>query len=198
MGKLVIGFSGCARVGKTTAAGLLYDDLISDGIRAEQLSFAGPLKDGLATMGVTKERYPKIYRNLAQHIGTNVLRAEDSEWWANVMAARIDESDSDVFIIDDVRFPNEINLIQTYGGVNVFVIGGDRIDLAKPVYDHESEEMGVKQELAARPSLEDHAATILTPSGADLFVNNSTTYDDFVRRMKKIQETIRQKIGVSA
>jgi hypothetical protein len=157
--KYVIAFSGCARVGKTTAAELT-EQYFRDNFpnyNVKRMSFGGPLKDGLAMMGVTKTEYPSLYRTLAQTVGTNHLRVQDNNWWTNLLAKKIDDDFKEnmmpsVYVIDDVRFPNEIELVKSYlHGYNVFVYGGKhRIDLTLDVYKHESEHMGVFFEKSIR------------------------------------------------
>lgn len=198
MSKLVVGISGCARVGKTTAANVMCDKMNAVGISSEIMSFAQPLKQGLETMGVVKEENHDLYRSLAQYIGTDVLRKHDGDWWVNVMARRIQESDSRIVFIDDVRFPNELRMIETYGGINVFVVGGDRIDLSRALYDHDSEKMSVKQELSARSMIADPHGTFRNSSGASVFILNHTTYEDFVgERMDHVCDLVTENINQS-
>lgn len=147
----VYAFSGCARVGKTTAAKYMQNKIALTGVSTHVLSFADPIKNAIREIGVTKETHPGLYRKLAQFIGTDAVRTEYPDWWVDHMFNRIQtiqhESDGypTTIIIDDVRFPNEMNLVKRFQfGYNVFVYGGEgRIDLSLPVYAHESETMGV-------------------------------------------------------
>ena len=55
--RLIIGFAGYARSGKTTAAGLT-ESLIAElypQLPVHRMSMAGPIRDALGVIGVTKE-----------------------------------------------------------------------------------------------------------------------------------------------
>lgn len=139
----VIGMIGVARSGKTTCAEYFRYVMGDRNISSEIMSFAGPLKEGLATMGVTKDVYPELYRSMAQYIGTDVLRKHNDNWWVDLMENNISQSQKRVVLIDDVRFPNEVELVQRLGGVLVFVNSGNRLDLTQPLYEHASEKLAM-------------------------------------------------------
>lgn len=117
-----IAIYGKATAGKTTLAEAL-DDHITDQF-VEIARFAGPLKDGLAEMGITKEETPELYRQAAQYIGTEIVRSYDVNWWVNLMAQAIElasvwDDGDDYFIIDDLRFPNELEWCEMNGFLTV-------------------------------------------------------------------------------
>lgn len=131
MNKLIGLYSPCPACGKTTLAGLLDH---------EKMSFAAPLREILTLLltrlgydGETIERFlhgdlkehtiPELGnrspRYLMQTLGTEWGRYLISETiWVDVMRARIRHSFGRV-VIDDVRFPNEYNLIRSLGGLLV-------------------------------------------------------------------------------
>lgn len=157
--KLIIAYSGCARVGKTTAAEYTqkYIEKNYSSFCVHRMSFAQPLKEGLSTMGIEKGALPELYRDMAQKIGTDMLRKYDNNWWINLMRKNITETRGgpSVFIIDDARFPNEVELVKSfdnsYNSYNVFVYGSkSRVDLSLNTYKHESEHMSTFFEQAIR------------------------------------------------
>lgn len=104
-----IAIYGKATAGKTTLAEALYDNAK----RSTLARFAGPLKEGLALMGITKEGTPELYRQAAQYIGTDIVRAHNDNWWVELLdrtynLIRLTSTDDTRFLIDDVRFENEL------------------------------------------------------------------------------------------
>jgi hypothetical protein len=60
---------------------------------------------------------PITAREFMQHFGTNIIRKiKDDAWVASTISSIIGES-SEVAIIPDVRFPNEIDAIHKHGGI---------------------------------------------------------------------------------
>ena len=59
-------------------------------------------------------------RQLLQFIGTDIIRKYNPNWHVNKIKTMIDKNKNYVF--DDVRFPNELNLIKELGGDCWFII----------------------------------------------------------------------------
>jgi hypothetical protein len=144
----VIAFAGLAQTGKTTAANFVHAETENSRI----ISFASPIKHGLATMGVYKEEEPELYRHLAQYIGTDCIRAKYPNWWATLMVKNImkaHDGGQNVFIIDDIRFPNEVECLtglrsMGFDVITCMVYSKDRMQEAydtNPLYQHDSEKL---------------------------------------------------------
>ena len=135
---LYVGFIGPFGCGKTTLATRVAARLAPRNVPV--LHFADPLKKGLASMGITKESTPALYRKTAQFVGASA-RAFDSEYWVDQFAlfASPWHTKADVILVDDVRYQNEIDYIWDRGGLLFFVDAGKRIDLSASNRDHESE-----------------------------------------------------------
>lgn len=133
----VVGLTGYAGVGKSTAANYLVE---RHGFT--RLSFAGPLKKMLRTLNpiidITDneggQEYGQVrvgelfklgwtenqikedpdmgaeYRRLLQVLGTDCIRAVDPEFWVRAAVDQIGATGKYVF--DDVRFPNEAEAIK--------------------------------------------------------------------------------------
>ena len=85
---------------------------------------------------VEKEMHPisfKTVRQLLQFIGTDLIRKYNTNWHVNQIRSMIDKSKN--YVIDDVRFKNELDLIKELGGDAWFIIR-PKID---NVSNHESE-----------------------------------------------------------
>lgn len=118
----VVGLRGISGVGKT----YLMNKVIERGIYTPDrkslypvlpVSFSGPLKRGLETMGITKKDFPVLFRQAAQILGTEVVRRYIPDFWVQRFAEEIESLDMIyrysyprrpfIVISDDVRFRNE-------------------------------------------------------------------------------------------
>lgn len=143
----VIGFYGVAQAGKSTAAAIAASTLRDAGYKVLIRSFAGPLKEGLVRMGIHKDKDPELYRAAAQYMGTEICREYDPDWWVNQMRREVETRDaSTVIIVDDCRFPNELDYLHSIGATMIFIMAGHRADLSLPMYSHPSESVAVAHE----------------------------------------------------
>ena len=130
--KLVVGFSGLKRSGKTTAAE--YMVVHSGFIR---MSFAQPIKDMLKVLGVS-ENNPKEKPHLLLHGKTPryALQTLGTEWGRNMIGGNIwvdvvknnilNGNAEDNIVIDDCRFKNEVDMILGLGGIIVYIERGGK------------------------------------------------------------------------
>lgn len=151
----LIAFAGYARAGKTTAAQWLVDNH-----GYTRMSFADPLREMLLGLdpwvcnshdgspqrlsvliamygwnGVKTNfmgsQYFKEVRRLLQHVGTDIVRKANPDYWVDQMLCQIEVAGKPV-VIDDLRFDNEADLIKCAGGqiiliTNPRVFGGDHV-----------------------------------------------------------------------
>lgn len=115
----IIGLSGKIHSGKSTVANTIaakHQGMIVRG-------FADALKQDVCGMGFDRETVyslkPPWMRALLQAYG-QAKRALDEDYWVK----RLDSSiklckPGTVFIIDDMRFPNEVYWVKTMGGVTI-------------------------------------------------------------------------------
>lgn len=140
----IIGFFGLAGAGKSLAAGLAEAECDTLGYMSMIRPFAGPLKEGLAMMGIRKDTHPVLYRQAAQLMGTEICRKESEDWWVDQMRHTIsDMPDDGMLVIDDVRFENEFKLLDEYESIKIFVDAGERLDLTQKLYRHPSERVAM-------------------------------------------------------
>lgn len=168
----VIGIAGPARIGKDTAA-----DFIKGKMPIYQIaSFADPIKEmlrvglGLSSAqlyGDHKEdidpRYGVSIRYLMQTLGTEWGRnLVGQEIWVNAMNAHIESSDDGHFIIPDVRFESEAEMIRE-NGVIIHIYGEVKIG-----GNHHVSEKGIKREYN------------------DLGIENCGTIDEYYLKLDKM------------
>lgn len=160
----VIGFTGLATAGKTTAAGALT---ARGWVR---MSFADPIRQMLLALGLSREEMAggknvpvpwlggKTPRELMQTLGTEWGRQMVApDIWTRASMVRIEQllrSDSAPGVVfDDVRFDNEARLIQEHGGLVVRI---ERAGLAPMAH---ASEAGVSPELVDLTVTNDVATT---------------------------------------
>lgn len=61
-------------------------------------------------------------RDMLQFIGTNIIRKYNPNWHVERLIENINRCNSDVVLVDDVRFPNEREAIERVGGDVFFII----------------------------------------------------------------------------
>ena len=122
---MLIGITGTAGVGKSTLA-----EHFKKFKNFEVLSYAGPLKEALCALtGLPMEHFTvtekkevplefgKSPRELMQLMGSEFVRnTVDENFWIWRMKNQINERESKDIIIDDIRFPNEAELVRRMGG----------------------------------------------------------------------------------
>lgn len=147
---MIIGISGKCGTGKSTLArylaGLMGGLVVSfaDCLREEIRDIFGiPIestrdrKDSIVRLG----RREMTVRELMQWWGTEVRRKQDPAYWVNALWRNIGVAEicGEVFVIDDVRFPEEADAIREWGGLLVRLLPyGDYQPIAAGA-DHESE-----------------------------------------------------------
>jgi len=161
----IIAFGGLARAGKTTAAAAASKALFEAGFIPVLEEFAKPLKEASRLCGFLKEgSTAHLYREFCQFAGS-LARRESVDWWVDLCAARINEvsiaeqealaSDGTwnerCIVLDDIRYPNELDLIRRLGGHTVFVSAYNRLDTSRDLYTHESESMAQLYEQGKYP-----------------------------------------------
>lgn len=134
----IIGITGRKFNGKDTIANYLRD-----AYDYKQIAFAGPLKEICGKLfGFTNEQlhgdlketpdptwFDLTPRQVLQFVGTNMFRDHMSElhdnfgndFWLlcarNTMEKIFKEDETAKFVISDVRFPNEVEMIKQMGGI---------------------------------------------------------------------------------
>jgi hypothetical protein len=116
MNSHVVLLAGKAESGKSLAAKIIKEELENLGHTALIMSFAGYLKF------IAKQYYGwdgkknDEGRTLLQYLGTDVVRKKNPNFWAKTVFNFIVTFDGefDYFIIDDCRFPEELDIFHNH------------------------------------------------------------------------------------
>ena len=139
----ILCISGHAQHGKDTTAQMMQRILRGYGKRvliihnADLLKFM--CKQLFAWDGVKDERG----RTLLQYVGTDVVRAQQPDFWAEYIAnvLKMFDHNWEYAMIPDCRFPNEIDLLREYG-----------FDVVHMMIDRPGFDNGLTEEQKAHPS----------------------------------------------
>lgn len=167
----LIGFSGPAGCGKTTAATAL-----SKLTGGKVLSFATPIKECLTNLfGFTSDqlytlrgkeaidhRYGVSPRQAMQRFGTEFVRTTVPDLWCILLREKIKGAMSNIFV-DDLRFEDEAALIRSLGGIVVHIRGRKLMRS-----NHKSEE------------------GLLCYPNEDLIIDSSGSKEEFLSEVMKI------------
>lgn len=122
----IICISGQAGAGKDTAARILRT-LLSEGDRSADKTLIAHNADLLKYICENFFSWngykDEAGRSLLQHIGTDVVRAKDPDFWVNFLVniLRLFPDKWDFLIVPDTRFPNEIERFKAAGYPTVHV-----------------------------------------------------------------------------
>jgi len=137
----LIGFTGRARSGKTTAARLINSRNIRiinnvTKLQSVRLSFATPLKSMASFLypeikesfygDKTQVHEPsgKTAREILQLLGTEVCRNIYHDTWIDIMDRKVrNHIDKKIITIDDIRFDNEFDFVRNHKGTENYMIG---------------------------------------------------------------------------
>ena len=131
---MIIGLTGAGGAGKDTVA----DHLVKH-YGFIKLSWATPLKRGLAAMGFPEpadradkekviEGFDFSWRQAAQALGTEWGRALDPKIWIKLVGQIMEEQPRVHWVISDCRFENEALVVRRLGG-QVWHLRGRQADL---------------------------------------------------------------------
>lgn len=110
----VILISGKARHGKDTVAAYMKETLERCGYKVLITHYADLVKYICTTFFGWDGKKDEKGRHLLQYIGTDVVRANDPDYWVRFVyeIAKLFKDEWDYMIVPDARFPNEISTFE--------------------------------------------------------------------------------------
>lgn len=117
----IILISGKAGHGKTTFANFIKSEFESRGKKVMKIAFADYLKYIASEYYGWNGEKDERGRTLLQHLGTDVVRKNDENFWADLVSRLIRAlgDEFDYYIIDDARFPNEIEAFPLENSIHI-------------------------------------------------------------------------------
>lgn len=200
----VVGFAGLAGSGKTTAAEALLNEAVEQHLSAAKLSFAAALRQicAIAYPWVPREYFcgnktqketqipgmPEgiTGRKILQRIGTDAFRNIYDQTWVRIIEYQIEDArqrgNMDLIVIDDVRFPNELEMLKRMGAVTLRC---NREQPAKPPILWEDSEGNT---VWVTPGIHESEAHIPTLP-VDIDIDNNGTLDELRARVRSLLDT---------
>lgn len=113
--KKIICISGKAQHGKDTTATILSSALEGRGNKVLTFHYADLLKYLCKQYFNWNGEKDEAGRTLLQHVGTDVVRAKEPNYWVNFAKdfLKLFENEWDYVLIPDCRFPNEVEVMKS-------------------------------------------------------------------------------------
>lgn len=197
----VIGFTGLAGSGKTTASEALLNEAVERRLAAVKLSFAAPLRQicTIAYPWVPREYFygnkaqkqtqipgmPEgiTGRRILQLIGTDAFRSIYVETWTRLVEYQIEDArkrgSTDLIVIDDLRFPNELEMLKRVGAVTLRC---NRTQPEEPPLRVEDADGNVTWISQGIHESERHIPTL----PVDIDIDNNGTFDELSARVRSL------------
>lgn len=126
MKELII-IGGLASAGKTTLAEALRDECLAGGLSVEMIKFADSLY-ALQSFIYEAAGLPVVKnRSLLQKLGDAIRETVDELYFVKVTEKVIADSEADVVIIDDMRFPEEAVLARKLNALTLEVFADEEV-----------------------------------------------------------------------
>jgi hypothetical protein len=132
---ILMAFSGKMRSGKDTAADYIEAKLKSYSMRVTRLAFADTIKR-IAEYAQKEAGLPVVKdRELLQYLGAEWGRKHDPDVWVKALERKILEiiknDDTSAVLVTDLRFQNELEMLNRHGFTVVRTIASEEIRLAR-------------------------------------------------------------------
>lgn len=114
-------------------------------------------------------------REALQIIGTNLIRKYNPNWHVEKLKEEILSDTSKDYVIDDLRFPNELDMVNELGGESWFIV---RTSLEK-LSNHKSETSLSWQDFGHNIIINDYTLNSFTNRWLDYFMYNIKTNEKF-------------------
>lgn len=151
MSKFVVGLSGPAGAGKSTAAQYLVE------LGGHRVRFAGIIKSMIYAMGLNERQVDGDLKEVPCDLLCGktprwAMQSLGTEWgrnligpniWINLWKNQVNSLPEDALVlVDDCRFPNEEVLIREMDGIIIRIVR--EVDMNTETFSHESEKHPIK------------------------------------------------------
>ena len=149
----LIGITGKLESGKSTLANMICK---KSTVESKKYAFAGALKNmcsdyfgfkwaDLYTIDGKKTIHPLwgiTSREFMQRLGQGLREAIAPDVWVKVLETQIlrEQEQYGLILIDDVRMPNEVEMVHRLGGIMIRVIRPDHVSESTGIKNHPSEQ----------------------------------------------------------
>lgn len=163
----VVLISGKAQHGKDTTAGFLRTALEADGCSVLIAHYGDLVKYVCKQYFGWNGEKDEFGRTLLQHIGTDVVRTQDENFWVRFVGEVLTffKDEWDYVLIPDCRFPNEVDYLRTIG-FSVIHMRVVRDGFVSPLTQEQQKHL---------------SETALDNHGADIYMHNKGTLEDLRR-----------------
>lgn len=178
MKRIIIGITGLARSGKTTAANFLVEEN-----EFRVISFADPVKAVCASVfqipkecfevgdrNIIQPGFGMSYRAMLQELGTDLVRCQiDPDFWVKIASYALSKLPVTIpVVIPDVRFENEATWIREQSGIIIRLV---------------RKEAGLPDDLGRHVS-----ESGIAHNNKDFIVENNSTVDDLYTNIEAIYD----------
>ena len=189
---MIIALSGKLSSGKTLSASLLYNMFKESSYNPKLKSIAKPVYDIVSTLTSqsisyiqdnksSKSEYGITYRELLQLVGLQYREELSEEIWLDILFSGKYNSDSDIVIIDDLRFKNEVDYIKRKG--EYFLVRLERY--SNPINTNLVEQ--IVKEYEQKKNIEQHSSETQLDNfnGWNTVISNKDDIETLIKKLKK-------------
>lgn len=180
--KLVLGLVGRIGSGKTAVS-----EYLQENYGAREHRFSQILMDILDRLNLPHERahLQNLGKSLRAELGPDVI--------VNTFKHDLEKDQSDVLIVDGIRYENEVNMLKEKNGVLIFVTASPEVRYERAVARGEKGETRMTYEQfleSEKAETEKHIEMI--KESADYVIDNSGTLDELYEKVDRIMEVLEQ------
>lgn len=176
MAKLIIGLTGRICAGKTTIS-----EYLRNKHGAGEFRFSNILKDILKRLHMANKR-----ENL-QALGAGIRECMGPNALLDAMVGDLEQNGSEVAVLDGVRYPNEVEMIQTLKGVVINVSAPEKVRYERAVSRGTRGEADMTlEQFRANEQKETEKHLDKMAEIADYTIENIGSFDDIYAKIEQI------------
>lgn len=181
--KLVIGLVGRIGSGKTAVS-----EYLQDNYGGKEHRFSQILMDILDRLYLPHERthLQNLGKSLRAELGPDVI--------VNAFKKDLEKDQSDVLIVDGIRYENEVKMLKKKNGFLIFITASPEIRYERAVARGEKGEAKITYErFLENEKAETEKHIEMIRESADCTIDNSGTLDELCKKVDEIMGELKQK-----